>query len=182
MKAAFQATRRQMNVCSRQTDNRAAVRFNRTAGDAAIRATDCNVPQSVSAGIHRNASAGTKQQPGKNSARPTRMLCSCAPKNRRYFICPLAHRRCVALATPRKTGKIPVLDATRARLLLDHIDATMPIGLRDRALIALVFWFARVGAALAMRVDDVDVQQRRLCARRREKGGQGARHAVSPTA
>jgi site-specific recombinase XerD len=71
-----------------------------------------------------------------------------------------------------KKGKTPVLDATEARQLLDSIDVTSPIGLRDRALIALmVFSFARVGAALAMRVDDVYVQQRRLWVRLREKGG-----------
>ena len=71
-----------------------------------------------------------------------------------------------------KKGKTPVLDATEARQLLDSIDVTTPIGLRDRALIALmVFSFARVGAALAMRVDDVYVQQRRLWVRLREKGG-----------
>ncbi|SDQ22976.1 Site-specific recombinase XerD [Paraburkholderia fungorum] len=71
-----------------------------------------------------------------------------------------------------KKGKTPALDATEARHLLDSIDVTTPIGLRDRALIALmVFSFARVGAALAMRVDDVYVQQRRLWVRLREKGG-----------
>jgi site-specific recombinase XerC len=71
-----------------------------------------------------------------------------------------------------KTGKTPVLDPTEARQLLDSIDVSTPIGLRDRALIALmVFSFARVGAALAMRVDDVYVQQRRLWVRLREKGG-----------
>jgi site-specific recombinase XerC len=71
-----------------------------------------------------------------------------------------------------KKGKTPVLDATEARQLLDSIDVTTPIGLRDRALIALmVFSFARVGAALAMRVDDVYVQNRRLWVRLREKGG-----------
>jgi site-specific recombinase XerC len=71
-----------------------------------------------------------------------------------------------------KKGKTPVLDAAEARQLLDRIDVTTPIGLRDRALIALmVFSFARVGAALAMRVDDVYVQQRRLWVRLREKGG-----------
>ncbi|MFM0133332.1 tyrosine-type recombinase/integrase [Paraburkholderia sediminicola] len=71
-----------------------------------------------------------------------------------------------------KKGRTPVLDATEARQLLDSIDVTTPIGLRDRALIALmVFSFARVGAALAMRVDDVYVQQRRLWVRLREKGG-----------
>ncbi|WNC95550.1 tyrosine-type recombinase/integrase (plasmid) [Paraburkholderia sp. FT54] len=71
-----------------------------------------------------------------------------------------------------KKGRTPVLDATEARQLLDSIDVTTSIGLRDRALIALmVFSFARVGAALAMRVDDVYVQQRRLWVRLREKGG-----------
>ena len=71
-----------------------------------------------------------------------------------------------------KKGRTPVLDASEARQLLDSIDVTTPIGLRDRALIALmVFSFARVGAALAMRVDDVYVQQRRLWIRLREKGG-----------
>ncbi|MFM0258071.1 tyrosine-type recombinase/integrase [Paraburkholderia sediminicola] len=71
-----------------------------------------------------------------------------------------------------KKGKTPVLDATEARQMLDSIDVTTPIGLRDRALIALmVFSFARVGAALAMRVDDVYVQHRRLWVRLREKGG-----------
>jgi site-specific recombinase XerD len=71
-----------------------------------------------------------------------------------------------------KKGRTPVLDATEARQLLDSIDVTTPIGLRDRALIALmVFSFARVGAALAMRVEDVYVQHRRLWVRLREKGG-----------
>jgi site-specific recombinase XerD len=76
-----------------------------------------------------------------------------------------------------KKGKTPVLDAAEARQLLDSIDVTTPIGLRDRALIALmVFSFARVGAALAMRVDDVYVQHRRLWVRLREKGGR--RHGM----
>jgi site-specific recombinase XerD len=73
--------------------------------------------------------------------------------------------------TTRK-GKTPVLDAAEARQLLDSIDVTTPAGLRDRALIALmVFSFARVGAALAMRVEDVYVQNKRLWVRLREKGG-----------
>ncbi|WP_167528669.1 tyrosine-type recombinase/integrase [Paraburkholderia azotifigens] len=76
-----------------------------------------------------------------------------------------------------KQGKTPVLDASEARQLLDSIDVTTPVGLRDRALIALmVFSFARVGAALAMRVDDVYMQQRRLWVRLREKGGKA--HAM----
>jgi len=71
-----------------------------------------------------------------------------------------------------RQGKTPVLDPAEARALLDSIDATTSVGLRDRALIALmVFSFARIGAALAMRVEDVFVQNRRLWVRLREKGG-----------
>jgi site-specific recombinase XerC len=78
--------------------------------------------------------------------------------------------------TTRK-GKTPVLDATEARQLLDSIDVSTPIGLRDRALIALmVFSFARIGAAVTMRVEDVYVQSRRLWVRLREKGGKA--HAM----
>ncbi|EQD51482.1 phage integrase family protein, partial [mine drainage metagenome] len=58
------------------------------------------------------------------------------------------------------------------RALLDSIDPSSPIGLRDRALIALmVYTFARVGAALKMRVEDVYVQGRRNWVRLHEKGG-----------
>jgi site-specific recombinase XerC len=69
-------------------------------------------------------------------------------------------------------GKTPVLDAVEARQLLDSIDVSTQVGLRDRALLALmVFSFARVGAALAMKVEDVYIQNRRLWIRLREKGG-----------
>ena len=71
-----------------------------------------------------------------------------------------------------RKGKTPVLDPAEARLLLDSIDITTQIGLRDRALIALmVYSFGRIGAALAMRVEDVFTQNRRLWVRLREKGG-----------
>ena len=71
-----------------------------------------------------------------------------------------------------KTGKTPVLEPEEARALLDSIDVTTPAGLRDRALIALmVYSFARIGAALGMKVEDVFMQKRRLWVRLREKGG-----------
>lgn len=55
---------------------------------------------------------------------------------------------------------------------MDAIDVTTPVGLRDRALIALmVYSFARIGAALGMKVEDVFTQTRRLWVRLREKGG-----------
>jgi site-specific recombinase XerD len=60
-----------------------------------------------------------------------------------------------------KRGKTPVLSPEEARRVLDAIDVSNQAGLRDRALIALmVFSFARIGAALAMKVEDVFVQNR----------------------
>ena len=71
-----------------------------------------------------------------------------------------------------KRGKTPVLAPDEARRLIDAIDVTTPAGLRDRALIALmVFSFARIGAALKMRVEDAYTQNRRLWVRLHEKGG-----------
>lgn len=71
-----------------------------------------------------------------------------------------------------RRGKTPVLDPAEARALLDSIDVAVPAGLRDRALTGLmVYSFARVGAALAMKVEDVYVQNRRLWVRLHEKGG-----------
>ena len=71
-----------------------------------------------------------------------------------------------------RKGKTPVLDPAEARALLDSIDVTTPIGLRDRALIGLmVYSFARIGAALAMKVEDLYSERRRLWVRLREKGG-----------
>ena len=62
-----------------------------------------------------------------------------------------------------RKGKTPVLDPAEARALLDSIDVSTPIGLRDRALIALMIYsFGRIGAALAMRVEDAFLQIRRL--------------------
>jgi site-specific recombinase XerD len=71
-----------------------------------------------------------------------------------------------------KKGKTPVLQAEEARALLNAIDTSTPIGLRDRALIGLmVYTFARVGAATKMRVEDAYTQGRRLWVRLHEKGG-----------
>jgi integrase/recombinase XerD len=71
-----------------------------------------------------------------------------------------------------KKGKTPVLTADEARILLDSIDTSTVMGLRDRALIALMaYTFARIGAVVAMRVEDYFVQGRRGWVRLYEKGG-----------
>src|SRR5207249_2296134 len=71
-----------------------------------------------------------------------------------------------------RKGKTPVLSAEETRHLLASIGVRTPVGLRDRALIALLtYTFARVGAAVKMRVEDVYTQGRRTWARLHEKGG-----------
>jgi len=74
-----------------------------------------------------------------------------------------------------RRGKTPVLDPSEARQLIDAIDTTTVIGLRDRALIGLmVYSFARIRAAIVMRVEDVFLQNHRLRVRLHEKGGKQA--------
>jgi site-specific recombinase XerD len=71
-----------------------------------------------------------------------------------------------------KKGKTPVLTATEARQLLDSIDTSTLIGLRDRALIALMCYsFARVSAVVGMNVEDYYQQGKRSWIRLHEKGG-----------
>jgi site-specific recombinase XerC len=76
-----------------------------------------------------------------------------------------------------KRGKTPVLSAEQARQLLDSIDVTELSGLRDRALIGvMVYSFARVSAAAALRVEDYFEHGKRAWLRLHEKGGK--RHEV----
>lgn len=80
-----------------------------------------------------------------------------------------------------KKGTTPVLKTDEARTLLDSIQVAKKAGehevpdikgLRDRALIAvMVYSFARVGATLAMRVEDYYSEGRRGWFRLHEKGG-----------
>jgi integrase/recombinase XerD len=76
-----------------------------------------------------------------------------------------------------KRGKTPVLTADQARQLLDLIDTSSIVGLRDRALIGImVYTFARVGAAVTMKVEDYYQNGKRWWFRLHEKGGK--RHEV----
>lgn len=71
-----------------------------------------------------------------------------------------------------KTGKTTVLNAEQARKLLDSIDTSTVVGLRDRALISVMtFAFARIGAVVAMRVEDYYPKGKRWWVRLHEKGG-----------
>ena len=65
-----------------------------------------------------------------------------------------------------------MLAAIEAKLPSDRIDVKTPVGLRNRALIALTAFFVpAVDAMLALRGEDVDAPQRRLCVQLHEKGG-----------
>jgi integrase/recombinase XerD len=71
-----------------------------------------------------------------------------------------------------RKGKTSVLSAEEMHDLLAAIDTSSLLGLRDRALIALMgYTFARVGAATGMKVEDYYVQKRRGWVRLHEKGG-----------
>jgi site-specific recombinase XerD len=71
-----------------------------------------------------------------------------------------------------KRGKTPVLTTDQARELLDRIDTSTLVGLRDRALIGVMTYaFARIGAVVSMRVEDYFANGKRWWVRLHEKGG-----------
>lgn len=71
-----------------------------------------------------------------------------------------------------KKGKTPALSAEDTRHLLNSIDTSTVVGLRDRALIATMFFtFARVGAVVRMNVGDYYRNGKRSWIRLHEKGG-----------
>ena len=76
-----------------------------------------------------------------------------------------------------RVGKTPVLEGAEWRRLMDAIPQDSVRDLRDRALIAvLTYSFARIGAALRMRVEDVQPQGAGWVVRLQEKGGR--QHAM----
>ena len=69
-------------------------------------------------------------------------------------------------------GKTPVLTAEETRTLFESITPDTVVDTRDRALLAAMFFtFARVGAVLAMSVEDYYPQGKRYWLRLHEKGG-----------
>ncbi len=76
-----------------------------------------------------------------------------------------------------KTGKTPVLEGAEWRKLLASIPATTLRDMRDRALIAtLTYSFARITAALKMKVEDLRPRGAGWTVRLHEKGGK--QHAM----
>jgi len=65
-----------------------------------------------------------------------------------------------------------VLTEDQARRLLESIDVSTLVGLRDRALIGvMIYSFARIGAVVAMKVEDYYPAGKRWWLRLHEKGG-----------
>jgi len=65
-----------------------------------------------------------------------------------------------------------VLTKEQARRLLESVDTSTLVGLRDRALIGvMIYSFARIGAVVAMRVEDYYPGAKRWWIRLHEKGG-----------
>ena len=69
-------------------------------------------------------------------------------------------------------GVTPVLSSEEATALLAGMDVSSVVGLRDRAIIAaMTYTFARVGAVVALNVEDYFAQKKRWWLRLREKNG-----------
>jgi integrase/recombinase XerD len=76
-----------------------------------------------------------------------------------------------------QTGRTPVITAEQARRLLDSIDTSTVVGLRDKALIAImIYTFGRVSAVVGMELQDYYLEGTRRWCRLHEKGGKT--HAV----
>ena len=79
-------------------------------------------------------------------------------------------------------GKTPILSPEEAHQLFESIPTDSLVGLRDRALIGvLIYSFARISAALAMRVEDYFPQGKRWWLRLHEKGGKNHEMPVHHT-
>ena len=71
-----------------------------------------------------------------------------------------------------RKGKTPVLDEATAKALIDSIDTSHVVGLRDRAIIGImVYTFGRIDAVMQMKVKDYYPNGKRWWVRLHEKGG-----------
>jgi len=72
----------------------------------------------------------------------------------------------------RTEGKTPAFDTEQVQNVLDKIDTSNEVGLRDRALLGtLAYTFARIGAVVNLKVEDYFQTGKRSRIRFREKGG-----------
>ena len=72
----------------------------------------------------------------------------------------------------RREGKTPAFDTEQVQKVLDKIDTSNDVGLRDRALLGtLAYTFARIGAVVNLKVEDYFQTGKRSMIRLSEKGG-----------
>jgi site-specific recombinase XerD len=72
----------------------------------------------------------------------------------------------------RREGKTPAFDTDQVQKVLDNIDTSNEVGLRDRALLGtLAYTFARIGAVVNLKVEDYFQTGKRSMIRFSEKGG-----------
>ena len=77
-------------------------------------------------------------------------------------------------------GKTPEIGIAQARALLKSIDVSNPVGLRDRAVLAvLVYTAARVGAVAKLTLKSLKHDGAQYTLRFAEKGGKGGSHSES---
>ena len=82
-----------------------------------------------------------------------------------------------------RRGKTPVLTEEQARRLIESIDTSTLVGLRDRALIGVMTYaFARIGAVVAMRVEDYYPERQTLVGAAARERRQAPRDAGAPQA
>jgi site-specific recombinase XerD len=91
---------------------------------------------------------------------------------------------CAPVKGPRysiRVGKTPVLSLEDTRKLLAAIGTQTPIDLRDRAIIAFMFFtFTRISATLGIDIGDLYTQDGKPWVRLREKGGRDHTVALHP--
>ncbi len=127
-------------------------------------------PPHVAAYVEEQLAKGKSRPSVKQNLAALRMLFDWLVVGQVAFINPAASVRGPKHVV--KTGRTPVLDKEEMRQLIASIDTSHVVGLRDRALIALMTYsFARVGAAVAMRVEDYFPKSKRWWVRLHEKGG-----------
>ncbi|MGB0560197.1 MAG: tyrosine-type recombinase/integrase [Spirulinaceae cyanobacterium] len=79
-------------------------------------------------------------------------------------------------------GKTPVLETEETRELLDSIDTSHVVGLRDRAVIGvMLFTFARIGAVIQLQVKDYAPQGKKFFLKLAEKGSKERKIPVHHT-
>jgi site-specific recombinase XerD len=72
----------------------------------------------------------------------------------------------------RREGETPAFDTEQVQKVLDKIDTSNDVGLRDRALLGtLAYTFARIGAVVNLKVEDYFQTGKRSMIRFSEKGG-----------